>query len=349
VPKGFRKSKKEPRKSKTTSKKKEKTPKVKAQRLVKVKSLQAEEITGEVLFVADQFTNALLIKTLPRNYPAILQTIEQLDLMPLQVMIEVLVLELAMDDSTKAGINWALKNGDLALGSAGTAITVGAALGESATAALSQGASLIWQTEKVAAMFTAFAQDSKLNVLSNPILITSNNKAASISITDDVPVQTSEITTPTAGQPLTQTSIQYRSVGIVLSITPHINRDRFVSLEINQESSSVNSAAAFTQPSFFTRSTTTNIVVKDEQTLVIGGLMKTSKSTSNVGIPILKDIPIIGRLFKSKADVLAKSELIMFITPHVISNATEANAATKNFRSKLLNIKKEFKLEKQMN
>ncbi|MDP6626081.1 MAG: secretin N-terminal domain-containing protein, partial [Nitrospinota bacterium] len=202
LPKGFRKSKKEPRKSKTTSKKKEKTPKVKAKpgqkkRLVKVKSLQAEEITGEVLFVSDEFTNALLIKTLPRNYPAILETIEQLDLMPLQVMIEVLVLELALDDSTRAGLDWAFKNGDLAFGSTGTGgFTVGDALGVSATAALSQGASLIWQTEKVAAMFTAFAQDSKLNVLSNPILITSNNKAASISITDDVPVQTSEITTP---------------------------------------------------------------------------------------------------------------------------------------------------------
>ncbi|MEE9164884.1 MAG: secretin N-terminal domain-containing protein, partial [Nitrospinota bacterium] len=350
----FRVSRKEPRKEKTASKEKKVKGKTKPEpkkSLIKVKILQSEEVTGKILFVADEFTNALIIKTLPRNYPAILETIKLLDLMPLQVMIEVLVLELTIDDQTRAGIDWAFKSGDLAVGSAAASqsISVGAVIGESATSVLSQGFSIVAQSQNFTALLQAFAQDSKLNVLSNPILITSENKPATISITNDIPVETSSITTPTAGQPLTQTSIQYKSVGIKLNITPQINRDRFVSLQISQESSNVNEAAAFSQPAFFTRSTNTNVVVKDRQTLVIGGLMETTKSHSDTGVPILKDIPILGHLFKAKSDRLRKTELIIFITPYVIANISEANEATKGFRAKLLNIKKDFKLEKQKN
>ena len=344
--KRFRVSKKEARKEKKVKDKTKPKPKKPS---IKVKTIQSEEVSGKILFVADEFTNALIIKTLPRNYPAILETIKLLDLMPLQVMIEVLVLELTIDDQTRAGIDWAFRKGDITAGSvaASQSISVGAVLGQSATAALSQGFSVVAQAGNFTALLQAFAQDSKLNVLSNPILITSENKAASINITNDVPIETSTITTPTAGQPLTQTSIQYKSVGIKLDITPQINKNRFVSLEISQESSSVNEAAAFSQPAFSTRSTNTNIVVKDKQTLVIGGLMETTKSYSDTGVPILKDIPILGRLFKAKADRLRKSELIIFITPHVIADVSEANQATKGFRSKLLNITKDFKLKKQ--
>ena len=344
--KRFRVSKKEARKEKKVKDKTKPKPKKPS---IKVKTIQSEEVSGKILFVADEFTNALIIKTLPRNYPAILETIKLLDLMPLQVMIEVLVLELTIDDQTRAGIDWAFRKGDITAGSvaASQSISFGAVLGQSATAALSQGFSVVAQAGNFTALLQAFAQDSKLNVLSNPILITSENKAASINITNDVPIETSTITTPTAGQPLTQTSIQYKSVGIKLDITPQINKNRFVSLEISQESSSVNEAAAFSQPAFSTRSTNTNIVVKDKQTLVIGGLMETTKSYSDTGVPILKDIPILGRLFKAKADRLRKSELIIFITPHVIADVSEANQATKGFRSKLLNITKDFKLKKQ--
>jgi general secretion pathway protein D len=271
--------------------------------------------------------------------------------MPLQVMIEVLVIQLTIDDQTRAGIDWAFKTGSLAVGSAAASqsVSVGAVLGQSATAVLSQGFSIVAQSENFTALLQAFAEDSKLNVLSNPILITSENKPASINITNDIPIETSTISTPTAGQPLTETSIQYRSVGIKLNITPQINRDRFVALEISQESSNVNEAASFSQPAFFTRSTDTNVVVKDKQTLVIGGLMETTKSHSNTGVPILKDIPFFGRLFKAKSDRLRKTELIIFITPHVIADISEANQATKSFRSKLLNITKDFKLKKRIN
>ena len=219
------------------------------------------------------------------------------------------------------------------------ASTVGATLGGSATALLGQGFSIIAQTDNISSLFQAFAQDSKIEVLSNPILITSENMPASINITDDIPIETTRITTPTAGQPLTESTIQYKSVGILLQVTPKINRDRFVTLEISQEVSNVNEAAAFSQPAFFSRNTKTTVVVKDNQSLVIGGLMSKTKSHSDSGIPFLKDIPVFGRLFKSASDRVRKTELMIFITPHVIANVTEADDITKKFQSKLLLLK----------
>lgn len=341
---------KSPPKAKTPFGKKQKAAKKISRLAVEVKSMPQGEVTGKILIIPDKFTNALIIRTLPRNFPAILDTIKLLDLMPQQVLIEVLVLELILDKQTRAGLDWAFrafrKEGNFTGGNLPTVTGDIFQSGISATALLSQGFSFIAQSDELFALFQAFAQDSKLNVLSNPVLITSENMPASINITNDIPIETSTITTPTAGQPLTQTTIQYKSVGIKLEITPRINKERFVDLKISQETSNVDLAAAFSQPAFFTRSTQTNVVIKDKQTLVIGGLMETTISHSDSGIPILKDIPILGHLFKVKSDRVRKTELIIFITPHVISNVSEANAVTKGFQSKLFSLQKEFKLEK---
>lgn len=332
--------------------KKEKAVKKKSTLAVEVKSTLRGEVSGEIIIIPDKFTNALIIRTLPVNFPAILDTIKLLDLMPQQVLIEVLVLELTIDEQTRAGLDWAFrafrKEGNFAAGNLPTMPGDVFQPGISATSLLTQGFSFIAQSDELFALFQAFAQDSKLNVLSNPILITSENMPASINITNDIPIETSTITTPTGGTPVISTTVQYKSVGIKLDITPRINKERFVDLQISQESSNVDTSASFSQPAFFTRSTNTNVVIKDKQTLVIGGLMETTKSHSDSGVPFLKDIPILGRLFTVKSDRVRKTELIIFITPHVISNVSEANEVTKAFRSKLLHLKKNLKLEKNL-
>ena len=325
--------------------KKEEIGTEKPTRHVEVKSIQKGEITGKILVIPDTFTNALIIHTLPKNYPAILDTIKYLDLMPLQVLIEVLVVELDIDEQTKAGLDWAFKEGKFAVGSVPSLsdLSVGTALG--ATAILSHGFSFLAQTGEITALFQAFADDSKLNVLSNPILITSENMPASINITDEIPIETT-ITTPSTGGAVIQTTeVQYKSVGIKLEITPLINKDRYVNLQISQEISNVNEAASFTQPAFFTRSTQTNVVVKDKQTLVIGGLMSKTKSNIDSGIPYLKKIPLFGYLFKLETNRVRKNELMIFITPHVIANTSEAASVTKTFRSKLINLAPKIRLK----
>ena len=196
-------------------------------------------------------------------------------------------------------------------------------------------------TDKVMAMIEAFGEDKKTNVLSSPIIITSDNKPSSISITDQIPIRSSTFLTQTGGAtPITQDTIEYRDVGIKLTVTPKINDDRFVVLEVDQEVSNVVGEGTLT-PRFSSRNAKTNVVVQDKETIILGGLMKTNKSNSTTGIPYLSKIPVLGKLFGKDTESVNKSELLIFITPHVIMNTQEGRVVTKEFREKLKLLKDE--------
>ena len=303
-------------------------------------------LIGDVNIIPDVDTNSLIIRTEPKNYPSILEIIHKLDLLPQQVLIEVLILDLTLDDQTRTGIEWALKgtagsdgvdNGDHIIGGGGSgaASTLGAEIANTATSLFAPGASFfIQQKDRFIGLLQAFASDSKVNIVANPILITSDNKEANISIADDIPIQSSTITTPTAGQPLTQSTIEFRSVGIKLGILPKINSDNFVNLKIDQEISNVGPTFQNT-PSFTTRTMKTEVVLKDNQVLVMGGLMRTTETDTVEGIPFLMDIPWLGRLFSTHSTAVTQTELMLFITPHIISNAEDSNFITQQFQKKL--------------
>ena len=298
-------------------------------------------------------TNSLIIRTEPKNYPVILEIIKKLDLLPQQVLIEVLILDLVIDDETRTGIEWALKGtvgndgingGDKVVGGggAGSSSTLGAEIANTATSLFAPGASFfVQQKDRFVGLLQAFASDSKVNIVSNPILITSDNKEANISIADDIPISSSTINTPTAGQPLTQSTIEFRSVGIKLGIIPKINSDNFVNLKIDQEISNLGPSfvtGAGTTPSFTTRTMKTEVVLKDNQVLVMGGLIRTTKTDTVEGIPFLMDIPWLGRLFSTHSTAINQTELMLFITPHIISNTKDSNFVTEQFKRKLGNL-----------
>lgn len=309
------------------------------------------DLTGDIQIIPDVDTNSLIIRTMPKNYPAILEIIKKLDLLPQQVLIEVLIMDLTLDDQTRTGIEWALKgtignkgiaNGDRIAGGGvtGPASTLGAEIGNTATSLFAPGASFfVQQKDRFIGLLQAFASDSKVNIVANPILITSDNKEANISIADDIPIQSSTITTPTAGQPLTQSTIEFRSVGIKLGIIPKINSDNFVNLKIDQEISNLGPVFQNT-PSFTTRTMKTEVVLKDNQVLVMGGLMRTTETKTIEGIPFLMDIPFLGRLFSTYGTTTNKTELMLFITPHIISNTEDSNFVTEQFKNKLGSLSK---------
>jgi len=301
-------------------------------------------LVGDVQIIPDVDTNSLIIRTEPKNYPSILEIIKKLDLLPQQVLIEVLILDLKLDDETRTGIEWALKgtvgndgidNGDKIVGGggAGFSSTLGAEIANTATSLFSPGASFfVQQKDRFIGLLQAFASDSKVNIVANPILITSDNKEANISIADDIPIQSSTITTPTAGQPLTQSTIEFRSVGIKLGIIPKINSDNFVNLKIDQEISNLGPTFQNT-PSFTTRTMKTEVVLKDNQVLVMGGLIRTTQTDTVEGIPFLMDIPWLGRLFSTNTSIVNQTELMLFITPHIISNTDDSNFVTEQFKA----------------
>ena len=304
------------------------------------------DFEGEVTIIPDSDTNSLIIRTSPRNYPAIMALINKLDLAPQQVLIEVLIVDLSIDDSSEAGLELALQNpggtdAKTVAGGISSTTAKATALGDSigtATASFLRGGSyFIGQPDKVIAQLQLFASDSKTNVLANPILVTSDNKAANISITDEIPIEQTSVST-SGGVSTPTATVEFRSVGIKLDITPKINSEKFINLKINQEISS-RGADVGDQPSFNTRQVNTEVVLKDNQVLVMGGLMRTDTTDTTTGVPILKDLPYIGKLFGSETTSLKKTELMIFITPHVISNSEDSEFVTHEFKKRLTNLK----------
>ena len=327
----------------------------------KTKTSQSKEITltggikddidGEVTILPDKDTNALIIRTSPRNYPAILEVIKKLDLLPQQVLIEVLILDLQIDEATRKGVEWILEGEKLGnvnfnkVGSLTTSATTNTILGTSlsgATASLIPGGSLLLENpDRLKAKLELFASEAKADVLANPILVTSDNKPASISVADEIPVASSTLTTNTE-TPVTSTSIQFKKVGVKLDIFPKINSDNFVNMKIRQEISSKGSdvtSGGITTASFNTREVKTEVVLKDNQVLVMGGLMRTDTSQIVEGIPGLMDIPYLGKLFSSESTTSKKTELMIFITPHIISTVEDSKVATEEIRRRLSSIK----------
>jgi general secretion pathway protein D len=303
--------------------------------------VSGDQFEGKVEFIPDAVNNSLIIRTNPKNYKGILEILGKMDLFPQQVLIEVLILDLTIDSDTLAGISWALQGTvDGATVTGGVRRSVGS-LGDSigsATATLLQGGSFfVGKPDRLFFLLRAFAADSKVDIISNPILMTLDNQPASISITQEIPIESASLVSNSATS-VTQSTIEFRSVGVKLDILPQINSDNFVHLKIDQEISSVGplfTTGETTTPSFNTRFLSTQVVIEDNQVLVMGGLMENRKSVSNEGIPALKDIPMFGYLFGSDTIENSKTELMLFIIPHVISSPGDSIRITREFKHRL--------------
>ncbi len=192
-------------------------------------------------------------------------------------------------------------------------------------------------------MLNAYAKASKLNIISRPHIIATNNKEAKIDVGEEVPI----ITTQTrAGdgdntENIDQT-IEYRSTGIILTVTPHINENREVTLDVTQEVSEAqqNLLGGTDSPIILKRSAKTSMVVRDNETLIIGGLIQETKERSREGIPFLSRIPLLGYLFGTTKDTVTKTELVILMTPRVISTSEEGKRLTDDYISDTVILKK---------
>jgi len=315
---------------------------------------------GQVRFIADEVTNAVIVTTFPRSWTEIENTIKQLDRMARQVLIEVLVAEISLTDDTRLGIDWAVRTGrfnfvntntgppalptsptpdggtmTLPAGVAGPAAILGP-FGQGLTA-------FTFATDQFIAMLNALASENKVNIVSNPHVMTSENKKAVINVSTSVPVVTSQTTGQVAAATTTTTSttttaglnqtVEYRDAGVILTVTPRIGEQGTVALDVKQEVNSIGAPVAPTNsPSFIKREAETSVVLLSRQTLVLGGLIQDKLTTTNRGIPLLKDIPLIGYLFRFTERLVEKTELLLLITPRVIGTAIDAAKITNEMR-----------------
>jgi len=306
---------------------------------------------GEINIVVDETTNALIIRALPRDYKAILETIKKLDLYPKQVLIEVLLAEVTLDETTKYGLEFsAFKAGDYSVQMGGTAF-----LGMTPSAeAFSSGLRYsIASADKLTAAIHASATQDRLKVISSPHILASNNKEAKIQIGSSEPILTTTYTTPAAtaaaaavvATGIVEGTIEYKDIGVILSVTPRISDAKLVTLEISIEQSTVGQKdlGSLKNVPFFPKKTAkTSLSIMEGQTIVIGGLIEEAKDRLKSGVPFLSRIPILGALFGYHTNTDKAKETILLMTPHVITDLTESAQVTREFREKVATIKREL-------
>ncbi|PXF59707.1 MAG: type II secretion system protein GspD [Deltaproteobacteria bacterium] len=314
-------------------------------KIKKAETFVSGELSGEVEIIEDEVNNAILIKARPRDYAIMADVLKKIDVVPRQVLIDVMVVEVSLDNEIQYGVEWFFKS-NIGNYPGNVALTDTDLKGLAKNKALGTGIggfaySLYGAGGDLRSLINLLASETDVNILSAPNILAVDNKESSIEVVHDEPTVTST-SSSTEGERNT-TSIQYKEVGIKLHVTPCINESGLVRMEIAQEVSSFlknKTVGGVTTPSFQSRKATTNLVVENRHTIVIGGLMETKQDNVHKGIPLLKDIPILGYLFGSKGYTTTKTELLFVITPHVIQTQEEADALTIEFAQKVQSLRK---------
>ena len=294
----------------------------------------------EIRFVADEVTNAVIVTTYPRLWKEIEETIHKLDKMPRQVLIEVLAAEVTLTDDTKLGIEWAVRSGRFDVSSSPSGLLPS----RPASSLIPLGGAVpvgfnvfAFAADKFLAALNALASENRVNVLSNPSIMTAENRKAVINVSTSVPIVTSQqvpvATGGITGNAITQT-VEYRDAGIILTVTPRIGEQGTVALDVKQEVNEVgeNEPPPINSPRFTKREAETSVVLLNNQTLVLGGLIQNKRTRIRTGIPFLSRIPILGYLFGSVEHKIEKTELLLLITPRTVGTALDAVRITGEMR-----------------
>ena len=290
--------------------------------------------SGKVTITPDKASNSLVIMASPNDYANLVQVIKKLDRRSKQVFVQVLIAEVSLDKSNEIGvqigaIGGGTPNSNLTiaglydplgtLGAIGSVIASGGALSPSITAS----------PLNITAVLKALDKKGLLNILSTPNILTSDNKEAEINVGENVPFQGSA-TQSTIG---TTTSVERKDIGINLKIKPQISEGDYIRMDINQEISAVKDSKGQAIDLITTkRSAKTSVVVKDKETVAIGGLIQDTEEETISKVPLLGDIPLLGWFFKSKSKTRKKTNLMILLTPHIVKDGADLAEMTRSQR-----------------
>jgi general secretion pathway protein D len=285
-------------------------------------------LQGHVQIVPDNRTNSLLLRAAPADYETMKAAILQLDARPMQVMIEVLIAEVRRDKQDAPGFTASLPTQALGLGAATVAGTLtGGAAGDLALKVFNLGG------VKADVALSALASSSNVTILSRPVVLAQNNQEARIMVGSERPFIQLFRSLPTDAAVRDQV-VQYRDVGTQLTIKPTINPDGYVTMSVLQQVSNATAETQFGAPVISTREAKTQLMIRNNQTVVIGGLIDHQRETTSSGIPILKDLPLIGGLFRSAAQQRTNvTEMFIFITPHVLKTDQDLDTITQDVQT----------------
>ncbi|NVN99970.1 MAG: type II secretion system secretin GspD [Geobacteraceae bacterium] len=309
---------------------------------------------GKVTITADKANNALIIMASPNDYQNLLQVIQKMDKARRQVFVQAIIAEVSLEKLQELGVQWGFFGG----GSTTTVATAGiydpsgtfSTLTNTLSALSSSGVSNSNLSLNSPLNFTvvlkALQSNDILNVLSSPTILTSDNKEAEIFVGENVPF----LGTSTTSNGTTQQSVDRKDTGITLKITPQINEGDFIRLDIVEEISSVKDTVTIgsgsTDRTTTKRSAKTSVVVKNMETVVIGGLINESDQEVVSKVPLLAEIPLLGWLFKTKSMKKKKTNLILLLTPQVVRDEHDLADATSRQRGRFTDgVNREEKLD----
>ena len=299
--------------------------------------------SGEVRVIADKDTNSLLILASPSDYDVVEGALRKLDVARRQVLVEVLLAEVTLSDDLQFGVDWFIRaKGNTILGAQNTNGTLSGANNPITPPTLVtnipiyNGLQLInLSGTEVRAVLRALGQDGKSKIVAAPAIMVLDNEKAEIKVGSRISIQTASQSGVSTGTGVLN-SYQYLETGVLLAVTPRINSGGMVTLEINQEVSAPGATPAGNpNPDVNTRNAKTSVQVASGEALVLGGLIQENNQRTTSGIPLLSKIPILGAAFGSQKLTRTRTELVMMVTPKIVSDVAQAREVTEELRRKL--------------
>lgn len=300
---------------------------------------------AKLSIIANKDTNSLIITAKPDEFSEILRIIRELDIVRDQVLIEAMIVEVNVESGWGFGVDWMLGNksgihiyGGSSINSTKTpnfTLPDWAGTKKQLAVPLGTGLQLGYVPDLSVlgfAILNASATDSNFNILSTPQILTVDNTEAELNVGEEIGVPTNNRITD---QNTTFQTYEYKTVGIKLKITPHITKKRRITLDLYQEVNSIIgesqqlSGGTLVPPKLGKRDIKTKVTVHDGKTIVVGGLISNKKDTSVSKVPLLGDIPVLGWLFKQKSVNYKKTNLLVFITPHIVTKQDRLESLTK--------------------
>jgi general secretion pathway protein D len=299
--------------------------------------LSLSGVSQRTRIVPDEVNNALLVMATPSDWRAIKAALKRLDIIPLQVLVEVSIWEVTLDDGLRFGVEWFFEHSY----NQGDTVGLGTLdLDGSGVGSVFPGFSYFLQGNDWAAVVNTLDEESRVEILSSPSVLVLDNQTATINVGNQVPV--SEGSTVTEGG-TTIDRITYRDTGVLLTVTPRVNAGGLVIMEIEQDVTDVgNIDVATGQRTFLQRNIQSTVAIQSGDSIVLGGLIQSNRSSGSSGIPFLHKLPVLGPLFGSKTEDDIRTELMVTINPRVIDEYNDFQEIGEEFRTKMRNVMETF-------
>jgi general secretion pathway protein D len=297
---------------------------------------QAPKVSGRV--IVNSATNTLIFQGSSDNHTQLLNLLQELDKPTKAALIEVTVAEVSLDNTTQMGVEWALANsGANYVGGTLAGVALGATRATGGLGIGSGGLTIaqLGGAGDLRALLNMLATSSNANVLSSPRILARSGETASIQVGSEIPTINQQQTNAATGGTGVLQSVQYRKTGIILNVKPIIYSGDRIDLDVTQEVSDSTKVGAAGSPIIDTRRVQTQLSLKDGTPVLLGGLISRNNSRAETGVPFLKDIPLVGQLFRTNTDNNRKTELLVLITPYIVADDHDAKAITDAFRNQL--------------